>query len=57
MVVLMSCPVCGGSGRVLIEVPCFADGGWMDCEQLEIACNCNPAATDAEALDVLIFEG
>lgn len=53
----MSCPVCGGSGRVLIEVPCFADGGWMDCEQLEIACNCNPAATDAEALDVLIFEG
>ena len=43
---MMPCPVCGGSGSIVVEVPVFADGGYSDADQVTGPCNCNPDPTD-----------
>lgn len=43
----MSCPDCGGTGRIVIDVP--IPNNPYDVGQAEVDCRCNPPATDDDA--------
>jgi hypothetical protein len=42
----MGCPECRNSGRIVLELPVFADGGYRDVEQIDAPCACNPDPSD-----------
>lgn len=46
----MTCTSCNGTGRIVVEIPVFADGGYSDVDQIEADCRCNPPATDDDYL-------
>lgn len=42
----MACEICGNTGYHLVDV-----GTYTIPDYIEVACRCNPAPTDAEAVD------